>query len=141
MGVAPQPAHPLQPRLGRSGREALVRTEEIRLVGRRKEEVDRIGRARFHRDQTAIVQTCGGCQGKDTLSGIDPFIMQADGKALAVLAATGCRKVHCPLITSHSNRLFGMRFMASSAIRFASDMSGRAIRSTGLSMTSDFRTC
>ena len=36
LGVAGEPAHPLQPRLGRPGRHAVVRAQALRLVGRRR---------------------------------------------------------------------------------------------------------
>ena len=35
LGVAGEPPHPLQPRLGRPGRQAVVRAQALRLVGRR----------------------------------------------------------------------------------------------------------
>ena len=40
LGVAGEPADPLQPRLGRPGRQAVVGAQEVRLVGREAGEVD-----------------------------------------------------------------------------------------------------
>ena len=42
--------------------------------------VDRARRARLHQDRPPSYRPPEGAQGLDTLSGVDPFIMQADGK-------------------------------------------------------------
>ena len=45
LGLAGQPPHPLQPRLRRPGGQAVVGAQEVRLVGRGREAVDRLRRA------------------------------------------------------------------------------------------------
>ena len=53
LGLAGQPAHPLQPGLGRPRRPALVGAQALCLVGRAGGGVDRRGRARLPQDQAA----------------------------------------------------------------------------------------
>ena len=48
LGLARQPADPVQPGLGRPGRQAVERAQGLRLVGRRTGQVDRPRRARLH---------------------------------------------------------------------------------------------
>ena len=49
LGLADEPPHPLQPRLRRPGRQAVVGAQALRLVGRRAGQVDGRGRARTSR--------------------------------------------------------------------------------------------
>ncbi len=51
LGLAREPAHPLQPGLGGSRRQAVVGAQAVRLVGRRPGRVDRRGRPRLHQDE------------------------------------------------------------------------------------------
>ena len=60
LGLADGPAGALQPRLRRPGRQALVRAQEVRLVGRGPGPVGRPGRARLRGDQAAVVPAAGG---------------------------------------------------------------------------------
>ena len=53
LGLAGEPAGAVQPCLGRPGRPALERTQGPRLVGRRKQPLDRTRRARLHRRPAA----------------------------------------------------------------------------------------
>src|SRR5205814_7639173 len=55
LGMATQPAHSLQPRFSRSGGEAVVRAEEVGLVGRAARQMGRIRHARFHRRAIALI--------------------------------------------------------------------------------------
>ena len=55
LGVAGEPAHPLQPRVGRSGRQAVERAQGLRLVGRGAAEVDGPRRPRLRADQGAVL--------------------------------------------------------------------------------------
>ena len=81
LGLARQPADPLQPGLRRPGRQAVERAQGAGLVGRGRGEVDRPRRPRLRPGQAAGLPAADGATGPDALSGIDPFIMQADGKA------------------------------------------------------------
>ena len=53
LGLAGEPAHPLQPRLGRPRGQAVVGAQALRLVGRAGRQVDRRGRARLPGRQAA----------------------------------------------------------------------------------------
>ena len=82
LGVADEPAHPLQPRLGRPGRQAVERAQGLRLVGRGAGHLDRARRTRTSRPTSR--PTTGRPRARtaqDAIAGDDPFIMQADGKA------------------------------------------------------------
>ncbi len=71
-----------------------------------QEEMDRFRYAGLHRGPPAFLSARRRMRkGKDTLSGIDPFVMQADGKAW-LFSPTACRKARCPRTTSRSNRSF-----------------------------------
>ena len=81
MGVADEPAHPLQPRVRGSRWQAVERAQGVRLVGRGRREMDRSRRPGLPGDQGAIVPSRARSNGgPDGLAGDDPFIMQADGK-------------------------------------------------------------
>ena len=84
LGVAGQPAHPLQPRLGRPRRHAVERAQGLRVVGPRQgrgRRVDRARRTRLREDQAAVVPRAGGQpRASRRIEGVDPFIMQGDGK-------------------------------------------------------------
>ena len=55
LGLADEPAAALQPRLGGPGRQAVVGSEEVRLVGRAAAQVGGARRARLHPRSTAVV--------------------------------------------------------------------------------------
>src|SRR5277367_3511660 len=61
--LAEQYPHPVQPRLGRPRRSALVGTQEISLVGFRKAAVGRIRQAGLRAQQAARLPTAAGCDG------------------------------------------------------------------------------
>ena len=89
VGVAGEPAHPLQPRVGRSRRQAVERAQGLRLVGRRRAEVDRPRRARLHgRPSRPTTSRPTAPRRRTRSAGADPFVMQADGKAW-LFAPTG----------------------------------------------------
>ena len=106
LGVAGEPAHALQPRVrrpatasrGRSARSYVWWDEE-------RGQVDGLRRARLPgrqaRPTTARPTTP---QGMDAISGDEPFIMMADGRGLAVLAAAACSTARCRRTTSRSSR-------------------------------------
>ncbi len=81
LGVAVEPPHPLQPRLGRSRGQAVVASARSTSGGTRSRGS---GPARTcptsSRTATPSYRPASGAKGLDTISGIDPFIMQADGK-------------------------------------------------------------
>ena len=81
LGLAGQPPDPLQPRLGRPGRQAVERAQELRLVGRGAAEVGGRRRPRLRADQAALrTGRTRTRAARPRLAGDDPFIMQADGK-------------------------------------------------------------
>ena len=81
LGLAGQPAHPLQPRVGRPRRQAVERAQGLRLVGRRAGQVDRARRPGLRAGQAAGLPAAARRARRRTRSpATDPFIMQADGK-------------------------------------------------------------
>ena len=60
LGVAGEPAHALQPRLGRRRGQAVERAQGLRLVGRRAGDVDRARHPRLRGDQAAVVRARRG---------------------------------------------------------------------------------
>ena len=60
LGLAGQPADPVQPGLGRPGRQAVERAQGVRLVGRGAGQVDRARRARLHRRPAAVLPAASG---------------------------------------------------------------------------------
>ena len=82
LGLADEPADPLQPGVGRPGGQAVERAQEARLVGRRSDgRVDRPRRAGLREDQAAVLPRRPRARSaSEALRGDDPFIMQADGK-------------------------------------------------------------
>ena len=60
LGLAGQPADPLQPRLGRPGRQAVERAQGPGLVGRGGGQVDRARRPRLRRRPAAVLPAAGG---------------------------------------------------------------------------------
>ena len=81
LGVAGQPAHPLQPGLRRPRGPPVERAQGVRLVGRRTRRVDRPRRARLRDGQAARLPAARRAPAPRTRSpATDPFIMQADGK-------------------------------------------------------------
>ena len=81
LGLAGEPARALQPGVGRPRRQAVERAQGPGLVGRGAAAVDRARRAGLHRRPSALLPAAAGATGVDAISGADPFIMQADGKA------------------------------------------------------------
>ena len=80
LGVAGQPAHPLQPRLGRPRWASVVGAQELRVVGRGGREVDGLRRPRLPADHGARLRPADeGGKAEWALAGNEPFIMQTDG--------------------------------------------------------------
>ena len=63
LGVADEPAHPLQPRLGRSRGQAVVGAQALPLVGRRAGQVDGRGRPRLQGRHGARLRAARGRPG------------------------------------------------------------------------------
>ena len=81
LGVAGEPAHPLQPRLGRPRRASRGRSASATSGGTRSREVDGRRRARLRGRQAARLRAARRRHGPRTRSrGDHPFIMQADGR-------------------------------------------------------------
>ena len=107
VGVADEPPQPLQPRLGRSRRQAVERAQEVRLVGRRRPRSgpattcpDFPGRQTARRSRRDPEAT-----GMDAHDGNAPFIMQEFGVAETLRRARhGRRPVPHPLRTAWSRR-------------------------------------
>ena len=82
LGLAREPPHPVQPRVGRSGRQALERAQGAWSGGTRTG-----GKWTGHDvpdfmpDKAPDYRPPPDASGPDALAGADPFIMQADGKA------------------------------------------------------------
>ena len=81
LGLAGQPADPVQPGLGRPGRQAVERAQG--LVWWDEEQGKWTGHdvPDFVADRPPSYRPPAGATGVAAISGIDPFIMQADGKA------------------------------------------------------------
>ena len=79
LGVAGQPAHALQPGVGRPVREAVVGAQAVPVVGRGRRPVDRARRARLPGDDPPDYRPPDGAEAEDAVAGTDPFIMQGDG--------------------------------------------------------------
>ena len=105
MGVAGQPAHPLQPRLGRPGRPPLVGAQALRLVGRgRRERWTGYDVPDFPVDKRPDYRAPDdGGEGMDAISGDEPFIMMGDGRA-GCTRRRACSTGRCPRTTSRSSR-------------------------------------
>jgi formate dehydrogenase major subunit len=84
LGLAGQPADPVQPGLGRPGRQAVERAQGLRLVGRGGGQVDRARRAGLRADPAAVLPAARARPGSAAISGIDPFIMQNGRQGVAV---------------------------------------------------------
>ena len=89
LGVAAQPAHALQPRVGRSGRPPVVGAQALRVVGRGAGALDRRGRAGLQ-GRTCRRRTCRprARAPRRRLRGNVPFVVQADGRGW-LFAPTG----------------------------------------------------
>ncbi len=121
LGVAGQPADPLQPRLGRPRRQAVERAQGATSGGTRRRPC---GPATTSRTSTAdqVAATTGrrtGAKAPRRSRAIDPFIMQADGKA-GCSCRPGSPTGRCRRTTSRRSRRSATRSTASSATRRAS---------------------
>ena len=58
----------------------------------------------FPVDKRPDYRAADDAEGMDAISGDDPFIMMADGRALAVLARAACSTARCRRTTSRSSR-------------------------------------
>ena len=80
VGVAGQSASAVQPRLGRSRRQAMVGAQAVRLVGRAEGCLGRRRRPRLPVDKRPDYKPPEGAKAEKAISGNHPFIMQADGR-------------------------------------------------------------
>jgi formate dehydrogenase major subunit len=93
--VACQPAHPLQPRLGRPAGKPVERTQAAGVVGRGEATMDRRGRAGHHRRPRSVLPRATGVEGLASIGGNTAFLMQADGLGW-LYAPTGSSTVPLP---------------------------------------------
>ena len=81
LGVADEPPHALQPRLGRPRGQAVERAQGLRVVGRGAAAAGPATTSRTSRwTSRPSYRPEEGVGGPEGLAGDDPFIMQADGK-------------------------------------------------------------
>ena len=116
LGLAVQPADPVQPRLRRPGRQAVERPQGAGLVGRRGGQWTGHDVPDFIADRPPSYRPADDATGVDALSGVDPFILQADGKAW-LFAPAGLVDGPLPAHYEPRSRRSSTRFTASSAIR------------------------
>ena len=96
LGVAAQPPHALQPRVGRSGGRPGPSARSTSGGTSRRREWTGYDEPDFIVEPPAVVPSGAGARGHRHASrGIDPFIMKADGKA-GSSRPPGCRTVRCP---------------------------------------------
>ena len=104
LGVARQPAAALQPRLGRSRGQALVERKKYVWWDEAQRKWTGHDVPDFIVDRPPSYRPRRGRARAWTPSrGIDPFIMQADGKGW-LFAPQGCRTARCRRTTSRRNR-------------------------------------
>ena len=117
LGLARQPADPVQPGLGRPGRQALERAQGLRLVGRRGGQVDRARRARLPGHPAALLPAPRGRdRGRRDLR--NRRVHHAERRqGLAVRARRAWPTGRCPRTTSRRSRRSPTRCTASSATR------------------------
>ena len=104
LGLADEPAHPLQPRLGRPGRQAVERAQGVRLVGRGGRRVDRPRRARLREDQAAVLPAAGGATGPGRARRRRPVHHAGRRQGLAVRAERAASTGRCRRTTSRPSR-------------------------------------
>ena len=96
LGVAGEPAHPLQPRLGRPRRQAVERAQGLRLVGRGAGQVDRARRPGLRGRQAAVVPAAGG---RRRTGRVWPATTRSSCRPTARAGCTrppGCSTARCP---------------------------------------------
>ena len=114
LGLAGEPPHPLQPRLGRSRGPAVERAQGLRLVGRGEQWTGH-DVPDFEKTKPPSYVPPAGAKAQAAIGGTDPFIMQTDGKALAVRAQAVSSTARCRRTTSRRSRRPSTRSTASSA--------------------------
>ena len=92
LGLAHEPAHPLQPRLRRSGRQAVVGAQEVRLVGRGAGEVDGLRRARHAAGAPARSRPAAGRRGHGRAARRLPVHHDAGRQGVAVQSQRPARR-------------------------------------------------
>ncbi len=120
LGVAGEPADHLQPRLGRPRREAVVGAQALRLVGRRRGEVDRRRRPRLPGGQGARLRPARRCEGARTPS---PATTRSSCRRTAAAGSSSrraSRTGRCRRTTSRTSRRSTTRSTRSARIRAAS---------------------
>ena len=98
LGLAAEPAHALQPGVGRPRGPAVVGAQALRVVGRGGGRVDR--RRTCPTSSADMPPDYVPAGGRDAprmaLRGDEPFVMQADGRGLAVRARAASSTARCP---------------------------------------------
>ena len=103
--VAGEPAHALQPRVGRSRRKALERAQEVHVVGRGGKEVGRSRRSGLPGSPKRPTRRAKpGATGIDAHAGSDPFIMQLDGRSADLRRRHAQRRAVSRRTTNRWNR-------------------------------------
>ena len=107
LGVAGEPPHPLQPRVGGSRRQPVVGAQEARLVGRH--EVDGRRRARLRGDKAARLQAAGRRRGAGRHRRRPP-VHHAGGRPILALRPAGSRgRAAARRTTSRTSRRSAIR--------------------------------
>ena len=130
LGLAGEPAHPLQPGLRRPAGPAVERAQDVRLVGRRQGRVDRLRRAGLRADQAADVPAARRRRPGRRRS---PATTRSSCRATARAGCTrraGCSTGRCPRTTSRPSRRCATRSTVSRPTRPARSTSSRRTRST-----------
>ena len=125
LGVADEPAHPLQPRLRRPRRQAVVGAQALRLVGRRRRQVDRRRRAGLQGRHGARLRAARGRRrapprcAATSRSSCRPTARAGSSRP------RGWSTARCPRTTSRTSRPFGNPLYAGQQANPARQQFGR----------------
>jgi formate dehydrogenase major subunit len=122
LGVAGEPPHPLQPRLGRPRRQAVVGAQEATSGGTpTRGQVDGLDTPDFEPDKPPDYEPARRRRGGWTRSrGDQPFIMQADGRGWLYAPSRPRRRAAARRTTSRTSRRSATRSTRSARTRRAS---------------------